>query len=281
MYINPFDPWKSPLCTCPPKYSLNPYTGCGHGCVYCYASAFIKNFYNPRPKKDFLKKVKREVERLEIGAIVSLSNSSDPYQPLEKYYELTKNFLKLCLKKDLKILIITKSALVTRDVDILSKLKVCVSLTITTKRFYHLIEPGASPYEERVKALKTLFESGIPTCARIDPIIPGLNDEEVLEILEEISPFVKHITTSTYKARKNSLEKLAKLFPEFKRFWGRIYLKEGKFIKGAWYLSESRRRALLAPLFKRAKELGLSIAACREGVREFESPGRCDGSFLI
>ena len=54
-YIQPFDPWKSPLCTCPPKYSLNPYTGCGHKCLYCYATSFIKNFYTPRPKKDFLK----------------------------------------------------------------------------------------------------------------------------------------------------------------------------------------------------------------------------------
>ena len=280
-YIQPFDPWKSPLCTCPPKYSLNPYTGCGHKCLYCYATSFIKNFYTPRPKKDFLKIVTKELSALPKNSLISLSNSSDPYQPLEKVYQHTKKFLELLVKKDLKVLIITKSDLVLRDLELLKQLKCAVSITITSKSLFFKLEPGAPSYEARLNAVKTLSENGIPVSVRLDPVIPGLNEKEVLEILEEIAPYVKHITSSTYKAKPDSLRRLIKAFPEKKELWERLYLKEGIKISGSFYLKKELRKKLLQPLFEKAKKFGLSFAACREGIEEFKNPGRCDGSFLI
>ena len=280
-YIQPFDPWKSPLCTCPPKYSLNPYTGCGHKCLYCYATSFIKNFYTPRPKKDFLKIVTKELSALPKNSLISLSNSSDPYQPLEKVYQHTRKFLELLVKKDLKVLIITKSDLVLRDWELLKQLKCAVSITITSKSLFSKLEPGAPSYEARLNAVKTLSENGIPVSVRLDPVIPGLNEKEVLEILEEIAPYVKHITSSTYKAKPDSLRRLIKAFPEKKELWERLYLKEGIKISGSFYLKKELRKKLLQPLFEKAKKFGLSFAACREGIEEFKNPARCDGSFLI
>ncbi len=280
-YLQPFDPWKSKLCTCPQKYSLNPYTGCGHRCLYCYATSFIKNFYHPRPKKDFLKTVEKELKTIPEKALISLSNSSDPYQPLEKVYEHTRKFLELIAEKNYRVLIITKSDLILRDLELLKKLKCAVSITITSKTLSSKLEPYAPSYDRRLNALKILSHEGIPISVRLDPIIPGLNEKEILEILDEVAPFVKHITTSTYKAKPDSLKRLSSVFPDKKALWERLYLKEGKRLGNAIYLKDEIRYKLIQPLYEKAKKYKISFATCREALKEFENPGRCDGSFLI
>jgi DNA repair photolyase len=280
-YLQPFDPWKSPLCTCPIKYSLNPYTGCGHRCLYCYATSFIKNFYHPRPKKEFLKIVEKEFKKIPEVSLISLSNSSDPYQPLEKTYKLTRKFLELLLERNYRILIITKSDLVLRDLELLTKLRCAVSLTITSKTLYQKLEPFAPSYEKRLQAIKILSEAEIPVSVRLDPIIPGLNEGEILEILDEIAPYVKHITVSTYKAKPDSLKRLIDAFPEKKSFFEKLYLKEGKRFGNAIYLRDEMRYKLIYPVYQKARRYNLSFATCREGLKNFENPGKCDGSFLI
>jgi len=280
-YIQPFDPWKSKLCTCPPKYSLNPYTGCGHRCLYCYATSFIKNFYSPRPKKNFLETVERELKTIPEGTLISLSNSSDPYQPLERVYKYTRKFLELLTKKPYRVLIITKSDLILRDLELLKQLRCAVSITITSKTFYSKLEPGAPGYDKRLNALKVLSYEGIPVCVRLDPIIPGINDKEVLEIFDEVAPFVKHVTASTYKAKPDSLKRLINAFPEKRTFIEDLYLKNGKKLGNAIYLKDETRYELIYPLYKKAKEYGISFATCREALKDFENPQRCDGSFLI
>ena len=280
-YIQPFDPWKSPLCTCPPKYSLNPYTGCGHRCLYCYATSFIKNFYKPRPKKNFLKIVERELKKLPENSLISLSNSSDPYQPLESTYKYTRKFLELLVEKNYRILIITKSDLILRDLDLLKNLRCAVSITITSKNLSSKLEPGAPSYERRINAIKSLYKANILVSVRLDPIIPGLNEKEILEILDEVAPFVKHITASTYKAKPDSLRRLGDFFPEKRVFWEKLYLKEGKRLGNAIYLKDKIRYELINPLYKKAKEYKISFATCREALKMFENPQKCDGSFLI
>jgi len=280
-YLQPFDPWKSPLCTCPTKYSLNPYTGCGHRCLYCYATSFIKNFYHPRPKREFLRIIEREIKNIPEGSLISLSNSSDPYQPLEKTHKLTRKFLELLLEKNYRILIITKSDLVLRDLELLTKLRFAVSLTITSKTLYPKLEPFAPSYEKRLQAIKALSEAKIPVSVRLDPIIPGLNEGEILEILDEIAPYVKHITVSTYKAKPDSLKRLIDAFPEKKSFFEKLYLKEGKRFGNAIYLRDEIRYKLIYPVYQKARRYNLSFATCREGLKDFENPEKCDGSFLI
>ncbi|ODA45213.1 Radical SAM domain protein [Thermodesulfovibrio sp. N1] len=94
MYLRFFDPWKSKLCSCPSKYSLNPYTGCAHGCIYCYASSYIKNFFNCRTKPNLLEDLKRQIKKISKDSLISLSNTSDPYPPIEKELKITRECLK-------------------------------------------------------------------------------------------------------------------------------------------------------------------------------------------
>ncbi|MFH8132551.1 MAG: radical SAM protein, partial [Candidatus Aenigmatarchaeota archaeon] len=153
--INFFDPWKSKLCTCPKKYSFSPYTGCSHSCLYCYASSYIKKFFNCRPKKDLLKKLEEDLKKVDKRFPISVSNSSDPYVPEEEKLKLTRDCLRYFAFHDCKILLITKSDLVLRDLDILSRMRSCVSITITTlnEEIAKKLEPKAPSPEKRIKAV--------------------------------------------------------------------------------------------------------------------------------
>jgi len=99
MILRAFDPWKSELCTCPDKLSLNPYTGCPHGCLYCYASSYIPCFSSCRPKADLLRRLDREAARIGPGPFVAISNSSDPYPPMEEDLGLTRQVSTVTLGK--------------------------------------------------------------------------------------------------------------------------------------------------------------------------------------
>jgi len=185
MIIRPFDPWRNPLCTCPPKYSLNPYTGCPHGCLYCYASSYIPRFSHCRPKAHLLSRVEREARRLPPGALVALSSSSDPYPPLEEKLGLTRSCLQILGDSGLSLQVVTKSHLVAEDADILAEMNACAAITVTSldEETSLRLEPGAPPPRLRLAAMSKLAEQGIPVSARIDPIIPGINDCEIDDLV--------------------------------------------------------------------------------------------------
>jgi len=282
VYLREFDPWGFPLCTCPKKYSVDPYTGCAHGCIYCYASSYIKDFRNPRPKRDFLRVFEREVRKKkgEI-AYVSMSNSSDPYQPLEKTHRLTRGALQILKKYDVPVLLLTKSNLVLRDIDILKEMKVAVSITITTldEQLASKLEPFAPPPTDRIYALKTLAKEGISTIARIDPLIPFIN-LDVEELIREVkNAGVKHVVFSTYKAKKDNFSRVASEFPELKEKLKEIYYRKGESIRGIRYAPRKMRYEILRKATEIALEYGLTVGYCREGF-SFPAP-TCDGSYLI
>ncbi len=143
------------------------------------------------------------------------------------------------------------------------------------------LEPGAPDYKSRVSAVKILSKVGIPVSVRLDPIIPELNEVEILEILDEIALYVKHITVSTYKAKPDSLKRLFKNFPEKRKLWEDLYLKKGKKLGNSIYLPDDLRYEIIKKVYKKAKNYRISFATCREDLKDFENPGRCDGSFLI
>ncbi|MBS7629611.1 radical SAM protein, partial [Candidatus Bathyarchaeota archaeon] len=89
--IGPFDPWSSKMCTCPKKYSLSPYTGCSHRCLYCYITSYISNPFEARPKKEFLKRLTYELERIDRRVPICMASSSDPYVHIESKLGLTRN----------------------------------------------------------------------------------------------------------------------------------------------------------------------------------------------
>ena len=168
--ISRFDPWRSGLCTCPPKLTFNPYSGCDHACVYCYASSYVPDFKNCRPKKDLIKNLRREASKLN-GQIVSMRNSSDPYPCLEAEAGLTRECLKVLSEQNCRIQIVTKSDLVVRDVDMLSRVSSTVALTVTTDDdgLAKIIEPNAPLPSKRLKAVEQLVEKGVPVSRTVRP----------------------------------------------------------------------------------------------------------------
>jgi len=144
-----------------------------------------------------------------------------------------------------------------------------------------VLEKGAPSFEARLSALKELKKRGFKCVIRLDPVIPGINEEEILEVYEEVKEFADLFVVSSYKARPDSLKRLCALFPEKAPLLRELYLKKGEFIQGSYYLSHSKRFELLFPLISRLKRDGKSFAFCREGLPEYFRKGLCDGSFLL
>jgi len=176
-------------------YTLNPYTGCGHACIYCYAPSTLRysgpeewgTFVNA--KMDIPRVLEKEVRTKKKG-VVGISTVTDPYQPVEEKLRLTRSCLEVLRAKDFPVCIQTKSALVVRDIDILRDFKEKeVGFTITTldDEQRAIIEPGASKPSDRLDAMRKISGEGIRTWAFIGPMVPGVVDKERLaEILSAI-----------------------------------------------------------------------------------------------
>lgn len=180
--------------------SVNPYQGCEHGCVYCYARN-SHEYWGFSSGLDFESKiiVKKDVplllERTFLNPnykpqVIMLSGNTDCYQPLEKKFEITREILKTCLKYVHPIGIITKNALVLRDIDILKKLarqnlvQVIFSITTQDESLRRILEPRTASAQKKFDAIKILSSEGIPTGIMNAPIIPSLNHHEIPSIIE-------------------------------------------------------------------------------------------------
>lgn len=279
--ITRFDPWRSTLCTCPPKLTFNPYTGCDYACTYCYASSYIPNFARCRPKKSLLHNLQREAARLK-GETVSIANSSDPYPRIEAETGLTRMCLAILSQNDCRVQIITKSTLITRDTDLLSKVPCTVALTITTDddTTAKQIEPNASSSTERLKTAETLIRKGVPVSARIDPVIPFLNDNPERLIAELASIGVKHITSSTYKAKPDNWQRLAAALPELAEKLKPLYFLQGEKTGGCTLLPKDLRLKLMKNVRSLAVKNGMKFGVCRENLSILNTAA-CDGSWLL
>lgn len=166
-------------------YVINPYIGCTHGCIYCYAR-FMKRFTGH--KEEWGKFIDVKVNAADLvplktnkylGKSVFLSSVTDPYIPIERKYKLTRGILEKLVSLNPNLGVQTKSDLVVRDIDILKKFKNCeVGFTITTMNdvIRKEVEPFTSSVQERVNALKQLKEAGIKTYVFVGPILPYLTD---------------------------------------------------------------------------------------------------------
>ena len=181
------------------RYSVNPYRGCAHGCSYCYArptheyldlSAGIdfesKIFVKERAPELFREWLARDRYDPEL---VMMSGVTDCYQPAERHFQLTRQCLEVALEARQPIAVITKNALVTRDLDLLKPMaelnliNVALSITSLDQALTRVLEPRTSSPAARLRAIRELSEAGIPTHVMVAPIIPGLNDSEVPSIL--------------------------------------------------------------------------------------------------
>jgi len=179
-------------------YCVNPYVGCFNGCRYCYAT-FMKRFTGHlEPWGSFVdakvngpEVLQRQIRKARKG-LVMISSVTDPYQPLEKDYRLTRRCLEVLLEYQFPVHILTKSPLVVRDMDLIKEFKeIEVGVTVTTddETIRGIFEPQAPSIDARIQTLKTLHENGVNTYAFVGPLLPM--DPEALS--ERINPYVQSV----------------------------------------------------------------------------------------
>ncbi|MFQ5933751.1 MAG: radical SAM protein, partial [Dehalococcoidia bacterium] len=175
------------------RWSLNPYRGCVHGCHYCFARRYHA-YYDLSPGKDFtniiLVKVNvAQVLRKELSRpswrreSVTLGTATDPYQPIEGKYRLTRSCLEAFVDLRSPISLVTKGTMIVRDADLLAELTrkagcvVCFSITSLDNDLVRELEPGTPPPQKRLKALEHLVQAGVIAGVLLAPIVPGITDD--------------------------------------------------------------------------------------------------------
>jgi DNA repair photolyase len=183
--------------------SINPYRGCEHGCVYCFARP-THAYLGLSPGLDFESKLfmkpnAPELLERELSAssyvpkMIAIGTNTDPYQPIERRYKIMRRILEVLDAAGHPVGIVTKSALVLRDLDILARMakrdlvKVAISVTTLDPKLARTMEPRAATPPRRLDALRQLVKAGVPTSAMVAPVIPALNDEEMERILDAVA----------------------------------------------------------------------------------------------
>ncbi|MGH6806442.1 MAG: PA0069 family radical SAM protein [Ensifer adhaerens] len=266
--------------------SINPYRGCEHGCIYCFArpthaymglSAGLDFEAKLFAKPDAPRLLERELARSEYKVRpIAIGTNTDPYQPIEKEWRIMRQILEVLQAANHPVMIVTKSAMVTRDIDLLAPMaekglaRVGISVTTLDRKLARTMEPRASTPSKRLEAMRSLSEAGIPTGVLVSPIIPALNDHEIERVLEasrtagaleatyvllrlplEVSPLFRDWLLRNYPDRYRHVMSLIRSMRG-----GKDYDAEfGKRMKGAGpYAWQIGRRFELA-----AKRLGLNL----------------------
>ncbi len=172
------------------EYTANFYRGCTHGCVYCYAPSLIHDErrwgYFVDAKANSPQLLRKELGQIHEKEVVFLSSASDPYQPVEARFKITRRCLEALLERDFPVIILTRSPLVLRDTDLLKKftwLRVGCSISSVSNKFY---EPGVVSVSRRIETLRRLHEHGITTWVSMAPVIPQLVLEDVGMLLKKL-----------------------------------------------------------------------------------------------
>jgi DNA repair photolyase len=264
--------------------SINPYRGCEHGCIYCFARP-THSYMGLSPGLDFETKLfakpdapkllERELARPGYKVrTIAIGTNTDPYQPIEREWRIMRQILEVLDRANHPVAIVTKSALVMRDIDILSSMaargiaKVGISVTTLDRKLARAMEPRASTPTRRLEAIKALSEAGIPTAIMMAPVIPALNDHEIERVLDsgkaagaseasyvllrlplEVSPLFRDWLLQNYPDRYRHVMSLVRSMRD-----GKDYDAEfGKRMKGAGpYAWQISRRFEMA-----VKRLGL------------------------
>jgi DNA repair photolyase len=238
------------------NWSLNPYMGCAHQCTFCYVRAFEKRADRPsddrygtsiRVKVNVAAVLRRELARRSWkGEVVAIGAATDPYQPAEGHYRLTRACLQVMAEAASPFSIITRGPMIVRDVDVLAeaaaRAKVSVTFSVPTldERIRRLTEPNTPPPRQRLRALATLRAAGIDAGVGMAPILPGLSDKP--ELLADVVKAARDAgATSIWTnvlylrpgTREHFLEHLARDWPEqlprYERLYrGRAYLSKGE-----------------------------------------------------
>ena len=180
--------------------SINPYRGCEHGCIYCFArpthgfmglSAGLDFEAKLFAKPDAPKLLERELAKPGYKPrTIAIGTNTDPYQPIEREWRIMRQILEVLDRANHPVTVVTKSALILRDLDILSAMaargiaKVAISVTTLDRKLARTMEPRASTPTKRLEAIRALSEAGVPTGVMMAPVIPALNDHEIERVLD-------------------------------------------------------------------------------------------------
>jgi len=261
-------------------YSLNPYQGCEHGCIYCYARN-SHEYWGYSAGLDFERKIivkKNIIEVLEKQFSnknwkpqpIMLSGNTDCYQPVERDLEMTRKVLQTCLKYKHPVGIITKNSLIKRDLDLLSELAafnlvhVMVSITGTDEKVRQLLEPRTATYKNRFNVIETLAKYKIPCGVMVAPIIPGLNNHEIPNVLEQAGNAGASSAGITIVRLNGAIEQIFKdwLFKTFpdraEKVWNQIVECHGGKVNDSRFGTRMRGEGKIAEsimqLFKLSKK---------------------------
>ena len=187
------------------EYSINPYQGCEHGCVYCYARG-THEYWGYSAGLDFERKilVKKKAPKLLIKELskktyvpkmIMISGNTDCYQPIENKLNITRQILEICYNYRNPVGIITKNSLLLRDLDILTKLndknllRITLSITSLCEKTRRKLEPRTSSIKNKLQALKILSENGIAVNVNLAPIIPCINEHEIVDLVKTVAEY--------------------------------------------------------------------------------------------
>ena len=224
-------------------YCINCYVGCQHACVYCYASYYTSNYTSHTEDWGSFLDVKvnsPEILRKEIiskkRGVVFISSLTDPYQPIEKKYELTRKCLEILLEKNFSICIQTKSSLVLRDLDLLKKFKDCeVGLTITTldDNARKVFEPSSSEVEEKINTLRILKENGIKTYVFFGPMLPFISDVDLEGYFTKLSKLTDCFYIDKLNIKPGIWVKIESVlnssYPDLVNEWNSIFFQQNNY----------------------------------------------------
>jgi DNA repair photolyase len=217
-------------------YVINPYVGCPHKCIYCYAE-FMKRFTNHREEWGKFLDIKQCGKPIDTkmlsGKSVLISSVTDAYNPYEAKYKATQSVLNQLADTDVKVEILTKSKLILRDLDILKKLRflrVGISLNTLDDTFRRYTEPLASPIKDRLEALSILKSEGIKTYLFVSPIFPGITKVE--EIIDKVGAGVDMMCFENLNLRAGYKERVLKFIngysPDLYPLYNEIFCRNNK-----------------------------------------------------
>lgn len=246
-------------------YTLNCYTGCAHGCVYCYAR-FMQRFHpHPEPwgrfvdvKVNAVEVLKRQLRRQRPGEVF-VSSACDGWQPIEAQWRLTRRCCELLLERGFQVHVLTKSALVLRDLEVLAGRRARVGVTVTTQdeTLRALWEPNASSVADRFRVIQEARRAGLETSIMLGPLLPYLSDsqESIRGLLERAGDLgIDVIWVDALNRRPRVWPSVSRLlrerFPELHRLYQRLLFDPAS---RAAYLADLRRRVARA-----AEQLGLA-----------------------
>jgi DNA repair photolyase len=201
-------------------YVINPYTGCQHGCIYCYAEFMIR-FTGHKGDKwgQFLDIKTFDFDKIKPqkynGKVILLSSVTDPYLPLEKKYQNTRKILEKLVGTEAEVSVLTKSKLIVRDIDLFKKFKkirVGISINTLDEVFARIIEPVASKPIDRLNALKQISKAGIETYTFISPFFPELTDYRA--IIEESVEYATRFSFENLNFRPHNVPRIMRVIKE-------------------------------------------------------------------